>query len=88
MEMKEILIIVALNIILPTLDTVSHINLMVKLYQGAEGIAHPYMATVMLIPFLLNYVVGLITFFRKEKRNPSSSKTFIFAVLNIYPQFG
>ena len=39
----------------------------------------------MLIPFLLNYIVCFITFLRKEK---NKKFTFIFALLNLYPQFG
>ena len=46
---------------------------------------HPKMATTMLTPFLLNYFVCFRTFFRKEK---NKIFTFIFALLNIYPQFG
>ena len=81
MEVTTILIIVALNIILPTADIVTDINLVIKLFQGA----HPKMATRMLTPFLLNYIVCFITFLRKEK---NKKFTFIFALLNIYPQFG
>ena len=47
--------------------------------------SHPKMATLMLIPFLLNYFVCFITFFRKEK---NKKFTFIFALLPLYPQFG
>ena len=125
MEVKTILIIVALNIILPTLDTFTDINLVYKLYRGAQACqyrsdGHPErddyekcrddpdgpdgycsndennqnfcrfsrhykMATAMLTPFLLNYIVCFITFLRKEK---NKKFTFIFALLNIYPQFG
>ena len=113
MEIKTILIILVLNIILPTLDIVTDINLMVKLYQGAQYCSydyykcskdpvsdcsndqndqtvcrfssHPNMATAMLTPFLLNYIVCFITFLRKEK---NKKFTFIFALLNLYPQFG
>ena len=46
---------------------------------------HYKMATAMLIPFLLNYIVCFITFLRKEK---NKKFTFIFALLNLYPQFG
>ena len=81
MEAKSILIIVALNIILPTADIVTDIYLVYKLYRGA----HYKMATAMLTPFLLNYIVCFITFLRKEK---NKKFTFIFALLNIYPQFG
>ena len=76
-----ILTILILNIFLPTLDTATDINLVVKLYRGA----HPRMATAMLLPFLLNYVVCLYTFFRQER---TKKYTFIFALLNFYPQFG
>ena len=119
MEVKTILIILVFNITLPTLDTVTDINLVVKLYRGAQycdpaphliddyekclqdplgycsndennlkiclNVSHPAMATAMLTPFLLNYIVCFITFLRKEK---NKKFTFIFALLNIYPQFG
>ena len=159
METKIILILFVLNIGLPTLDTVTDINLVVKLYRGAhycgtapvdpnydefwkcyedpasycsneennQAVCHLYrgdhfcllanyddyekcdkdpasycsndennhnicqfsshykMATAMLTPFLLNYIVCFITFLRKEK---NKKFTFIFALLNIYPQFG
>ena len=89
MEVKTIMIILVLNIALPTLDTFTDINLVLKLYRGAEGYgnwySHPKMATAMLTPFLLNYFVCVITFLRKEK---NKKFTFIFALLNIYPQFG
>ena len=91
-EKMTILIIVALSIVLPTLDTFTDINLVVKLYRGAEDsysrgdwYNHPQMATAMLAPFLLNYIVCFITFLRKEK---NKKFTFIFALLNLYPQFG
>ena len=123
MEVKTILILLVLNIALPTLDTFTDINLVVKLYRGAQYCAydnwwrdrrdylkcrdyavsycsngennlavcrfssHPKMATAMLIPFLLSYIVCFITFLRKEK---NKKFTFIFALLDIdiYPQFG
>ena len=90
MEVKTILVLLVLNIALPTLDTVTDINLVYKLYRGAEDkygvwMNDPKMATAMLTPFLLNYFVCLITFFIKEK---NKKFTFIFALLKIYPQFG
>ena len=98
MGVKTILLLLVLNIVLPTLDTGTDLNLVVKLYQGARGCSndennenvcgfssHPKMATAMLIPFLLNYIVCFITFLRKEK---NKKFTFIFPLLNIYPQFG
>ena len=99
MEVKTILVILVFNIALPTLDIVTDINLVVKLYWGAHGCdtdywndrkdpvysSHPKMATAMLIPIVLNYIVCFITFLRKEK---NKKFTFIFALLIIYPQFG
>ena len=127
MEVVTILVLLILNIALPTLDTLTDIILVYKLYRGAhycdwsvryydydyhrdnhdywkcrndtvnycsnDGnntnfcgfFSHPKMATAMLTPFLLNYVVCFITFSRKEKNKKFA---FIFALLNIYPQFG
>ena len=90
MEVVTILVLLVLNIALPTLDTWTDINLVIKLYRGAEddfGVwyNHPKMATSMLTPFLLNYFFCFITFFIKEK---NKKFTFIFPLLNIYPQFG
>ena len=86
----SILILLVLNIALPTLDTWTDIKLVLKLFRGAEDrrgnwYNHPKMAIAMLIPFLLNYLVCFITFLRKEK---NKKFTFIFPLLNIYPQFG
>ena len=90
MEVTMIIIMVALSIILPTLDTFTDINFVYKLYHGARHNDgswknHPTMATGMLTPYLLNYIFCLINFFRKEK---NKKFTFIFALLIIYPQFG
>ena len=90
MEVKTILIILVLNIALPTLDSFTDTNLVVKLFLGAgkrsgDWYSHPKYASVMFIPFLLNYFFCFIPFFRKEK---NKKFTFIFPLLNIYPQFG
>ena len=119
-ERKTILIILVLNILLPTLDIVTDINLVIKLYRGAQYcdpsprqyddyekcledplgycsndennqkiclfVSHPAMATAMLAPFLLNYIVCFISFFLNKEKNKKF--TFIFALLNLYPQFG
>ena len=122
MEVVSILVLLVLNIALPTLDTFTDFNLVVKLYREAHYCehrynshyerddydkcnddpysycsngennqavcrfsTHPKMATAMLTPFLLNYIVCFITFLRKEK---NKKVTFIFALLNLYPQFG
>ena len=118
MEVVTILVLLVLNIALPTLDTWTDINLVYKLYRGAHycdsisfhdynetmkcrndpvsyclkdennlcGFStNPKMATAMLTPFLLNYIFCFVSFLRKEK---IKKFTFMFALLNIYPQFG
>ena len=124
-EVKSILIIVTLNIILPTLDTFTDIKLVSKLFIGTQSCEfdpsqewsyernicrenpvdycsnaennqnfchfayHPKMALAMLTPFLLNYIVCFIAFYTKEKNKEKKDKlAFIFALLNLYPQFG
>ena len=90
MEVVTILVLLVLNIALPTLDIVTDINLVIKLFRGAQddkGVwsNHPKMAAAMLTPFLLNYIFCFISCLRKEK---NKKFTFIFALLDIYPQFG
>ena len=82
MEVKTILIILALNILLPTADVFTDIILVIKLYSGG----HPAIATVLLMPFLLNYIVCLYTFFRLTTNR--KKYLFIFPLLNLYPQCG
>ena len=82
MELATILTIVVLNILLPSADVLSDINLAVKLYSGN----HPEMATALLTPFLLNYIVCFYTFFRLTTHR--KKYLFIFALLNLYPQYG
>jgi len=99
----SILTVLVLNIFLPTLDTYSDISLVSKLYNGASGYqrqgffpyysdpVHTYYyptihyARVLLVPFLLNYFACWYTFFRNARYK---TYTFIFPLLNLYPQFG
>ena len=94
-----ILTILILNIFLPTLDMGTDINLVVKLYVGAndtdtgsdsygQHFSHPVMATAMLLFFLLNYFVCLYTSFRLARSKKYTKYTFIFALINLFPQFG
>ena len=48
--------------------------------------SQPEIAVILLIPFLLNYLVCLYTFFRLT----TERKKFLFIIplLNLYPQFG
>ena len=104
MEVASILTVLVLNIFLPTLDTFTDIKLVTKLYIGApkyakwnhetqrrepdyesEIVTHPVYASVLLVPFLLNYVACWYTFYREARYK---KYTFIFPLLNLYPQFG
>ena len=103
MEVASILTVLVLNIFLPTLDTYTDIILVTKLYNGApvhtkwnndgrivpdygsEIDSHPVYASVLLVPFLLNYVACWYTFYREARYK---KYTFIFPLLNLYPQFG
>ena len=121
MYVATILKIVVLNILLPTADVYTDINLAVKLYTLPPGckdypsidnkysmiyeecrespvtfcsnnenrehcIFHSYLATVLLMPCLLNYIVCFYTFFRLTTNR--KRYTFIFPLLNLYPQYG
>ena len=103
MEVASILTVLVLNIFLPTLDTYTDISLVTKLYNGAPKkrkwnydthgwepdydsiVPHPVYASVLLVPFLLNYVACWYTFYREARYK---KYTFIFPLLNLYPQFG
>ena len=82
MAVATILTIVVLNILLPTADVFTDINLAVKLFSGG----HPIVATVLLMPCLLNYIVCFYTFFRLTSNR--KKYLFIFPLLNLYPQYG
>ena len=82
MVVTTILTIVVLNIFLPTADVITDINLMVKLCI----FSHYKLATVLLMPFLLNYIVCFYTFFRLTTNR--KRYTIIFPLLNLYPQYG
>ena len=82
MEVMTILTILILNILLPTADVVTDINLAIKLFS--EG--HLKMTTALTIPFLLNYIVCFYTFFRLTKSK--KKYLFIFPLLDLYPQYG
>ena len=125
MELATILTILMLNILIPTADVFTDVNLLVKLYKPPPGCKYYYwrdgdrlariyeecqedpvtfcskdenrkhcwlydphykMATVLLMPCLLNYIVCFYTFFRLTTNR--KRYTFIFPLLNLYPQYG
>ena len=87
---KEIFLLVLLNILLPTVDVYSDLALVTKLYYGkceyrirVSIKPHPKWATLLLVPFLVNYTLSWITWFRTEKQKKFS---WIAALLGCYPQ--
>ena len=119
-----ILTVLILNILLPTADVVTDINLAVKLYSqpapdcgednhdqssfdGTEECIedpvnfcsdpdkhkhckfydpHYELATLLMMPFILNYLVCFYTFFRLTTNR--KKYLFIFPLLDLYPQYG
>ena len=77
---------------LVSVDTFSDNNLVSDGSDGrrvpdyeSEIVPHPFHASVLLVPFLLNYFACWYTFCREARYK---KYTFIFPLLNLYPQFG
>ena len=87
---KEIFLLVLLNILLPTVDVYSDLALVTKLYYGkceyrirVSIKPHPKWASLLLVPFLVNYTLCWIAWFTTEKQKKF---TWIAALLGCYPQ--
>ena len=79
-KVKEISLLSTLNIALPTVDIYSDLALLVKLFTNG----HPKYASLLLAPFLLNYLICWILWRRLEKRKTVS---WIPALLGCFPQY-
>ena len=96
-KMLEVLPLLLLSIVLPTVDVITDIILMAKLYSGIYDCSCPdcyqncvlktyeAYATAMLIPFVSNYIVCVCNWSRLGQNR---KKTWIFALINCYPQYG
>ena len=73
--------LVLFSIILNTSDVYSDLKLIIHLFLGM----HPYYAVLVLVPFLANYVLCIIIWFR-DKTNHWG--TIIFPLLNLYTPYG
>ena len=78
--LKESIFHGMLNIGLPTLDVYSDIALSTKLYLNRQNI----WATAILVPFLVNYVLGWRAWIYTEKKK-NRKWTWIFVLLGCYP---
>ena len=56
-----------------------------RIMSTGNHVSQPVYASLLLVPFLLNYVACWYTFYREARYK---KYTFIFPLLNLYPQFG
>ena len=75
----ETFLLALLNVALPTVDVYSDLALVTKLYYKG----HPKWASLLLVPFLVNYTLCWIAWFTMEKQKKF---TWIAALLGCYPQ--
>ena len=76
---KETLLMGSLQVILPTSDVYTDLALTTKLFYTN----HPKWASLLLVPFLINYTLSWIAWFNSEKQKKF---TWIAALLGCYPQ--
>ena len=77
---KDIILLLVLNITLPTFDVYSDLYLIIRLFING----HPKYAGSLLTPFLLNYVLTWLLWWRMDKRKLLS---WIPVLLCCYPQY-
>ena len=77
---KETMILLVLNTCLPTFDVFSDLFLIVKLYNNEN----PIWARLLLVPFLANYLLTWMAWWRLDKQKKVS---FIAPTLACYPQY-
>ena len=82
--LKNSVLIILFNIILPTADTFTDLRLIHYLYYYVEYEGNATFSMALLLPFLLNYFLSWRAWFRfeKEKRN-----SWRFPMYNLYPQY-
>ena len=80
-KLKSITVPILINILLPMFDVFSDARLIILLFLGSD----PNFALMLLVPFLLNYIVSFITWWRNDTNKKIS---FIFALLNLYAPYG
>ena len=80
-KLKSITVPILCNILLPVFDVFSDARIIIILFLGS----HPNFALMLLLPFLLNYIVSFLTWWRNDTNKKTS---FIFALLNFYAPYG
>ena len=99
--LKETIIMGTLNVGLPTIDVYSDIALSMRLYSTTTtpiyhinstlatdtiDVRHPFWASSLLIPFIVNYMLGWYAWVHSKWTRESKKLTWIFAILGCYPQ--
>ena len=81
--MKTITPMLIFSIFLPLVDIVTDMRMIITFYI----IGHPNYATMLLMPFCLNYIISFVKWYEWE---PSKlrKKTFIYPLLNVFEIFG
>ena len=79
-KVKDICALAVLNIVLPTVDVYSDLYLVIKLWSNG----HPRWASGLLAPFLLNYILTWITWYKLETK---ARLSWIPAFFSCYHQF-
>jgi len=80
-RIKKVALVLALGILLPTTDTFSDLKLTAWYYWKG----HPHYATLLLTPFLVNYLLTWFAWWRMPYKNRHI--TWIFVALTIFPQY-
>ena len=78
--LPKVLPLLLLSVILPTADVGTDLVLITDLYRGS----HPKVASSLLLFFILNYVMGLVTCIRLEGRKWTALTAALF---DVYPQY-
>ena len=79
-KIKETCLLLILNILLPSVDVFSDVALIGNLYLTGS----PHYASLLLMPFLLNYCLTWLTMWRLDRCRGLS---WLFAALSCYPQY-
>ena len=80
-KLKTILPLVLFSIVFATIDNVTDLILISRLFNGVGLV---YSSIAISAPFMINYILCFINWFCLEEDKP---RTFIFPLFNVYLQF-
>ena len=81
--MKTITPMLLFSILLPLVDIITDMRMIITFYLND----HPNYATMLLMPFCLNYIISFVKWYEWE---PSKlrKRTFIYPLLNVFEIYG